>query len=118
MDRLFLSRCFEKLELPCSLVPFSFSGNSVPRHKSMRRALSVKDRWMDSRAAATLVISAGVIAIVVGLLILAGGLNWFGTLPGDIRIERENTRIYFPITSMILISLVLNLVFFIARRLY
>lgn len=73
---------------------------------------------MDTRTAAALVISAGAIAIVVGLLILAGGLNWFGKLPGDIHIERENTQIYFPLTSMILISLVLSLAFSIARRLF
>lgn len=73
---------------------------------------------MDTRGMATIVISAGVIAIVVGLLILAGGLNWFGNLPGDIRIERENTRIYFPLTSMILISVGLSLVLYIARRLF
>lgn len=73
---------------------------------------------MDTRTAATLVISAGVIAIAVGLLILAGGLNWFGTLPGDIRIERENTRIYFPLTSMILISVGLSTLMYIVRRFF
>ncbi|WP_257291590.1 DUF2905 domain-containing protein [Endozoicomonas sp. ONNA1] len=57
--------------------------------------------------------------ILIGLVVLAAGLlmhfapgllNWFGHLPGDIRIEKENTRIYIPITSMILVSLILTLI--------
>ena len=56
-------------------------------------------------------IIAGVLLIVIGLLLhyAPGALSWFGRLPGDIRIETERTRIYIPITSMILISLVLTL---------
>ena len=56
-------------------------------------------------------IIAGIILIVIGLLLhyAPGALSWFGRLPGDIRIETERTRIYIPITSMILISLVLSL---------
>jgi hypothetical protein len=51
--------------------------------------------------------------LIIGiLLLLAGALliifpklfNWFGQLPGDIKILRENSRIYIPITSMILLS--------------
>ena len=42
-----------------------------------------------------------------------GGL---GRLPGDIVIERENFRFYFPITTMVLISLVLSLVFWLFRK--
>lgn len=59
------------------------------------------------------------ILIVLGLAILGlglllhfapGALGWFGRLPGDINIERGNTRIFFPITSMIIISIVLTVV--------
>ncbi len=73
---------------------------------------------MDTRATATLLIVIGFVAILGGLLLLAGGLDWFGRLPGDIRIERENTRIYIPITSMILLSIVLNLLLYIILRLF
>ena len=73
---------------------------------------------MDTRDAAILVIGVGVVAILVGLVMLAGGLNWFGRLPGDIRIERGNSRIYFPITTMILISVGLSLLLAIVRRLF
>ena len=48
---------------------------------------------------------------VVGLLVSVGGFGWFGRLPGDIRIERDTMRIYIPFASMILISIVLNLIF-------
>ncbi len=43
-------------------------------------------------------------------------LNWFGRLPGDIRIETENGRLYFPVTSLVLVSLVLTLVINLFRR--
>jgi hypothetical protein len=53
---------------------------------------------------------------VVGLLVSVGGFGWFGRLPGDIRIERDTMRIYIPFASMILISIVLNLIFYLIRR--
>jgi hypothetical protein len=54
----------------------------------------------------------GAAILVVGALVkFAPGLfAWFGNLPGDIRIEGENTRLFIPITSMILISVVLTVV--------
>ncbi len=57
--------------------------------------------------------------MLIGLLIFVLGLlwyltpwmfSWIGRLPGDIRIERENTRVFIPITSMIVISLILSLI--------
>ena len=55
-------------------------------------------------------IITGIILIVIGLLLhyVPAALNWFGRLPGDIRIENERTRVYIPITSMIVISVVLS----------
>jgi hypothetical protein len=52
-------------------------------------------------------IVAGLILLVVGLLLhFAPWLfSWFGKLPGDIRIETERSKVYFPITSMILVSI-------------
>ena len=54
----------------------------------------------------------GAVILVAGALVrFAPGLfGWFGNLPGDIRIEGENTRVFIPITSMILISVVLTVV--------
>lgn len=67
-----------------------------------------------------LLIGAGLLLIVAGLLAwaLQGKLNWLGRLPGDIRIERENFRFYFPVTTIILISILLNLVVWLVRRLW
>jgi hypothetical protein len=42
-------------------------------------------------------------------------LSWFGRLPGDIRIEKENSRIFFPITSMIILSIVINIVIYLIK---
>jgi H+/Cl- antiporter ClcA len=66
------------------------------------------------------IILFGLIVVVVGLLIyfLHDKLNWLGHLPGDIRVERENSRFYFPITTMILVSLVLSLIINIIRRFF
>jgi uncharacterized membrane protein YidH (DUF202 family) len=73
---------------------------------------------MENREVAILLIGAGVVAILVGLLVLAGGLSWFGRLPGDIRIERENTRVFIPITTMIVLSIGLTLLMAVIRRLF
>lgn len=64
-------------------------------------------------------IIAGIILVVVGLAWSQAPwlFNWFGKLPGDIRIEKQNSRIYFPITSMIVISIVATLVVNIIRYL-
>lgn len=70
-----------------------------------------------NRAVGLFVILGGICVIVIGLLIYSGGLNWFGRLPGDIRYEGEHTRIYFPIVSMLIISLALSLFFYFIRKL-
>lgn len=70
-----------------------------------------------NRSVGLLVVIGGIGVIVIGLLIYSGGLNWFGRLPGDIRYEGETTRIYFPIVSMLIVSLALSLVFYLIRRL-
>jgi hypothetical protein len=68
------------------------------------------------RTAAPIIVAAGVAIVVVGLLAWAGLLSWFGRLPGDIRVEREGARFYFPLVSMLLISVMLSLVVSLARR--
>lgn len=52
----------------------------------------------------------GAVLILAGLIAwaLQGRLGWLGHLPGDIRIERDNFSFYFPITTMILLSLLLS----------
>ncbi|WP_313239712.1 DUF2905 domain-containing protein [Stutzerimonas kunmingensis] len=43
-------------------------------------------------------------------------LNWFGRLPGDIRIQSERSRVFIPITSMVILSLVLTVLINLLRR--
>lgn len=71
-----------------------------------------------TRSMGWLVIVAGICAVIIGILILAGGLSWFGRLPGDIRIEGERTRVYIPLTSMLLVSLALSLIAYLVRRFF
>lgn len=67
-------------------------------------------------------ILAGIALIVLGAVFLLAGKSPlldklpFGRLPGDIRIERENFRFYFPITTCLLISAALMLFFWIVRK--
>lgn len=63
---------------------------------------------MDSRSLGLLIAALGAAAVVVGLLVAAGAFSWFGRLPGDIRIEGERSRIFVPIVSMLVISVVLT----------
>lgn len=63
-----------------------------------------------------LIVAAGVVLVVIGLLAWSGALSWFGRLPGDIRVERPSARFYAPITSMLLISIALSVVAAIVRR--
>ncbi|MDN9010213.1 DUF2905 domain-containing protein [Brevibacillus laterosporus] len=58
----------------------------------------------------------GVVLIIVGLLWQVGGrfLN-LGRLPGDIVVEKENFRFYFPVVTCIIISVVLSLIMYVIR---
>lgn len=58
-----------------------------------------------------IVIYIGILLLIVGVLIYFFGhkLSWIGHLPGDIRIEKENFKFYFPIVSLVIISIIINL---------
>jgi hypothetical protein len=66
------------------------------------------------------IIVAGVLIVIIGILIyfFHDKLNWLGKLPGDIRIEKDNFRFYFPITTMIIISIVLTLLINIFKKFF
>ena len=55
-------------------------------------------------------IVAGLLLLLLGVVFhyAPGLLSWFGKLPGDIRIESEHSRTFIPITSMIILSVVLT----------
>lgn len=64
-----------------------------------------------------LLVVAGIVLVVLGVLIqLAGRVPWLGRLPGDIVIHRPNFTFYFPLTTCILISVVLSLLLWLLRR--
>jgi hypothetical protein len=69
-----------------------------------------------------LLIGFGILLILVGLLFtlagsLPGKIPWIGRLPGDIHIQRGNWSFYFPLTTSILLSIFLTLLFsFLSRR--
>jgi hypothetical protein len=65
-----------------------------------------------------LIITLGVILIVVGFAAMRGWLGWFGSLPGDLRVERDNMRLYVPIVSMLVISVLLSVLSYVIRRFY
>ena len=61
--------------------------------------------------------------IILGVVLVVAGLLWpwlgrlgLGRLPGDIVIERENFRLYLPITTSILVSIVLSLILWLLNR--
>lgn len=69
----------------------------------------------------------GKVIIYVGLgLVLIGGfiwlfggkLTWLGQLPGDINIKKENFSLHFPITTMIIISILLSLIFNLIKKIF
>ena len=66
----------------------------------------------------TVMIIAGVVLALAGVLVRLGLFSWFGNLPGDIRIEGDRTSAFIPITSMIVVSLVGSVILNLATRLF
>lgn len=66
------------------------------------------------------IIITGVLIVLLGVLIyfFHDRLNWIGRLPGDIRIEKENFKFYFPITTMIIFSVAVTIIIQIIKRLF
>ena len=56
-------------------------------------------------------IITGIALVLTGIAYKFGLLNWFGNLPGDIKYEGENTKFYFPVVTMLVISVILSLLF-------
>jgi len=59
----------------------------------------------------------GIVLIVIGsIFVLFGKIPWFGRLPGDVIIKREGFTFYFPIATMVLLSIFLTIIFNIIGR--
>lgn len=63
-----------------------------------------------------ILVAVGAVLVLAGVLAWTGALSWFGDLPGDLRWEGERTRVYVPITSMVVLSAVLTAVLYLLRR--
>ena len=66
------------------------------------------------------IIIAGIVIALAGVLIyfFHDKLNWLGKLPEDIRIEKDNFRFYFPLVTMIIISIILTVLINIFKKLF
>lgn len=59
----------------------------------------------------------GIILFVLGgIFMLSGKIPWVGRLPGDIYIQKKNISFFFPITTSILISIILSAILILLRR--
>ena len=61
--------------------------------------------------------------VVTGVVLIAAGIAWpwlgrltLGRLPGDIIISRPNLKVYFPITTMVVVSIVLSIIMWVIRK--
>ena len=73
---------------------------------------------MSNKPLGQLIVVLGLVVIVLGLMTMRGWLGWFGHLPGDVRVERPNVRIYVPIVSMLLISILFSVLSYVLRRFF
>jgi len=74
-------------------------------------AVMVAGNEVIAMALGKILLLVGLVTVLFGAILVwaPGLLGWFGHLPGDIRIERENGSFYFPVTSMLVVSIVLSI---------
>ena len=65
-----------------------------------------------------IVIGAGLMVVGVLLRLFPGMFSWFGDLPGDIRYQGENTTVFIPITSMLVVSVIVTVLINLVARLF
>jgi hypothetical protein len=65
-----------------------------------------------------LIIYAGLALVVIGAIVQYApwALSWFGKLPGDIRLQGEKGGVFIPLTSMIIVSVVLTIIVNLLKR--
>jgi hypothetical protein len=66
------------------------------------------------------IIAAGILIVITGIIIyfFHGYFKWIGRLPGDIRIEKENFRLYFPLATLIVFSILITVIVNIFKRFF
>jgi hypothetical protein len=71
-----------------------------------------------------ILILTGIIILLMGIILYLTEeskfkwLSWFGNLPGDIKIEKENFKLYIPLVSMLIISIALSIIIRILKKLF
>lgn len=73
---------------------------------------------MDSLGKGIFVIGLVLVVVGLGLWLGADKLGWLGHLPGDIKVERPGFRFYAPVTTMIILSIIVSLVLSLISRLF
>jgi peptidoglycan biosynthesis protein MviN/MurJ (putative lipid II flippase) len=73
---------------------------------------------MSSSSIGLLLIVVGLALAALGLVLWLGAFDWFGKLPGDIRIERDSLKIYVPLVSMLLLSALATAILHLVRRFF
>ena len=63
-----------------------------------------------------LIVTGVVIAFIGVLLVAAPRIPWLGKMPGDILVKKDNFQFYFPVTTCIIISIVLSILFYLFRK--
>jgi membrane protein implicated in regulation of membrane protease activity len=63
-----------------------------------------------------LIVLGGLLIIIGAAIVLAGKIPWLGRLPGDIYVERRHFTFFFPLTTSILLSVILLLVLYLVSR--
>jgi hypothetical protein len=61
-------------------------------------------------------IVGGLILVVIGSLMTFGAMHWLGRLPGDVRVERPGFKLFIPITTCILLSLLISAVLYLVSK--
>ena len=64
------------------------------------------------------ILIVGIVIVITGILVyfFHDYLKWIGRLPGDIRVERENFRFYFPLATMIVLSVLVTIIINVFKR--
>jgi hypothetical protein len=73
---------------------------------------------VDAKQLGTWLMVIGASVVALGAALYLGWLSFLGRLPGDLRFGSENVRVYIPLASMLVISLILTLVLNLCRRLF
>ena len=66
--------------------------------------------------AKTLIVLGALLILIGGMLVVLGKIPGVGKLPGDILIKKENFTFYFPLTTSILLSIILSLIMFFLNK--